>query len=399
MPLDTNRVGELAAAVASIYREAETALIRTVRDRLAPGIDQEGWAERRLTAVGTLRAAAGRVVTALAFTANQEVRRAVAAGYRSGNADAVADLAGLLSPTTERPPPPAGAAAVRGALAVQSLADAVVRELRPVHAAILPQVEGVYRQAVAGAAARKTAGAATMREAAQAAYAALVSRGITGYTDTAGRRWRLHTYVEMAARTAVTRAAVWGMAAHLTARGVRLVSVDDMPGECARCRPYEHQVLALWGPTGLQHVPDTRTGALIPVDVVATLDAAMAAGLYHPHCRHSIRGYLPGVSMLIKQGRTADPAGAAARDRQRQIERHLRHWRELTAAALTDQGRRRALAYVAAWDREMSHHITATGLTRHRYRERVGAGVVPPAGRVDQVAGRLGVPTQPTLDL
>ncbi|MEV7684251.1 phage minor capsid protein, partial [Streptomyces sp. NPDC088341] len=90
---------------------------------------------------------------------------------------------------------------------------------------------------------------------------------------------------------------------------------------------------------------------------------------------------------------TADPAGEAARERQRAIERALRHWRELEAAALTPEGARRARDRIAAWDAEMADHVAAHGLRRKRYREQIGAGVIPPAGVVARTARRAGVPT------
>lgn len=401
MPLDPRRVDDLAAAVAAIYREGETALLRLVRDRLAVGLDNNTrWQAERLAAVAALRRAAQTVVTALTWSGNNAVRKAIAAGYRAGDHDAVRELAGLLSPHTPRPAPAAGQAAQRSALAVQALARATLGELAPLHARILPQVEDVYRRAIAGAAARKLTGATSTRDAAQAAWAALTREGITGYTDRAGRRWRLHTYVEMATRTAVQRAAVHGMADRFHNQGIRLVSVDDLPGECWRCRPYEHHVLALWGATGAQQVAHARDdGQLVDVHVVATLDEAMTAGLFHPNCRHSIRAYLPGVSILLKTGRTADPVGEAARDRQRQIERALRHWREIEAAALTETGRRLAARKIAAWDAALADHVAAHKLTRLRYREQIGAGHIPPPGRIDDVAALLGIPEQPALDL
>lgn len=377
MAVDPRRVDQLAAAVAHVYREGETALLQTIRARLAVGLDRTDWQARRLESIGALHRATTAIAAQLAAAGAARARAAIAAGYRAGRADAVADLAEHLTDRTA--PRPAGQAERRAAQAIQALADAMVSELRPLHAAILPQVDTAYRRAITNAAARRLTGATTQREAAQAAWAELVDRGVTGYTDTAGRRWRLHTYVEMAAQTAVHRATVLGQADEITAAGIRLVSVDDQPGECWRCRPYEHRILALWGPTGQQMAPHARTGALVPVNVVATLDEATAAGLLHPRCRHTIRRYLPGVSILLRTGRTADPAGEAARTRQREIERHIRHWREREVSALTEQGRRAAAARVAEWTAAIVRHVDEHQLTRLRYREEIGAGHIPPA--------------------
>jgi hypothetical protein len=387
VPVDIERVDAIAAAVADVYRQGETLLLSTIRDRLAAGLDVPDWQARKLVELVAFRRAAGVIADRIARRGLTESRAAVAAGYRAGRHDAVRELSGLAVPRVR------GRAAQTAADAIQALADARVAELRPVHAAILPQAESVYRRAIAGAAARRLTGAENQREAAQGAYAELAARGITGYVDRRGRSWRLTTYVEMGTRTAVTRAAVHGLVDEFTTQGIGLVSVDDVPGECDRCRPYEHEVLRIGpGPVGPQTVPHWRTGEPHLVDVVATLDTAMIAGLFHPNCRHTVRAYLPGVSILLKQGRTADPEGQAARERQRAIERYLRHWREQERAALTTTARRAAAARVARWDAEMGAHIATTGLRRLRYREQIGAGTIPPPGRVTAAARALGIP-------
>jgi hypothetical protein len=392
MPVDMHNVAAIAATTASIYREGETALLRAITDRLALGLDATDWQKTRLDQIHALRRDAQKIAVSLTLASGREVRAAIAAGWRSGAHDAVAELATYGSPTIRPAGLPAGAAARRGSAAIQALADATVQELRPLHAAILPRTIDVYRRAVAGAAARRLSGAVTTRQAAQAAWSALAARGITTFTTVDGRQLRLHTYVDMSVRTAVHRAAIVGLVDEFTAAGVRLVSVDDRPGECPRCRPWEQQVLALWGPTGWQQVPHARTGVAVTVNVVATLDQAMAAGLMHPNCLHTIRSYRPGVSLLIKAGRTADPDGNTARARQREIERTLRHWREMALTSLTDQAHRQALNRIAVWDAEMAAHIRRHKLTRVHYREQIGAGIIPPAGRVNDRAALLGIP-------
>jgi hypothetical protein len=394
MPVDLDTVDALAAAVAGVYREGETALVRLTRDRLAIGLDRTTWQTERIAGIATMRAAAQRIAVHVAGTGTHAVRSAVAAGYRSGIHDAVRELSGLLEPHAPRPAPLAGEAAQRSALAVQALARATLDETRALHSRILPDVEGAYRRAIAGAAARRLSGASSMRDAAQAAWATLYQQGITSYTDRGGRRWRLSTYVEMASRAAITRAAVHGLTDQYLAEGVDLVSVDDVAGECVRCRPFEHQVLRLTpGPIG-----DVDVNG-VTVHIVAELEAAMLQGLFHPNCRHIIRAYYPGRSMLIKQGRTADPAGEAARDRQRYLERQVRYWREVAVAALTDQVRQQAGARVAAYDAEIARHVATHKLTRLRYRETIGAGFIPPMSRIDDIIGELGIPATPRINL
>lgn len=267
MPIDPRTADDMAAAVAGLYRDAELSLIAMITRRLARGLESTGWAERKRAETGGLRTAAALIAGRVATAGDGAARRAVALGYRAGNETAVLDLAQEL--TGHRSPVPRAVLHRRGD-AVQALADAVVDELRPVHAAILPQTLDAYRRVIAGAAGRRITGVADVRHAAQAAWSALVQRGVTGLTDSAGRRWRLSTYVEMSVRTAVARSMVFGQLDTWSARGIDQCYVVDNPRECEICAPWETKILSL-GPT-------------FRLPAIATLDTAMKAGLFHPNC-------------------------------------------------------------------------------------------------------------------
>lgn len=372
MPADPD---QLAATVAALYDQAEAALAALITDRLRQGLDAPDWAVRRLAEINVLSHAATAVVDRLDRDGTAAVRAAVTTAYRSGSDTALADLAANVAGVriSVQQPPSAGRA-------MNALADAAVREIRPLHNRLLRSTVDTYRQAVTDATARTLTRAQPMRQAAQDAWAQLVARGITGYTDTAGRRWQLHSYVEMAVRTAAARSIVQGQIDAATANSTRLVTVPDLPGECRLCRPYEGKVLALWGATGRVAEPSARSGRPIVVHVAGTLEQARRNGLLHPNCRHTIRPYRPGLSRLPTRT-TADPVGDAARQRQRAIERTLRTWRRRADTALTDDAREHATRRVNAWDAEMAAHLRAhPGLRRLRYREQPGAGHVP-AGR------------------
>lgn len=361
MPVPESRVDALVAVVSGIYDEAELALLRAITARLLRGLDDSDWQQQKLAEIGQLRAAARTVVAALAGNGPQAVRAALAASWRAGNADALTGIAGA-------PPVPQ-----KAPQAVQALADAVVSELRALHAQILPSAESAYRQTVAAGAARRLAGVQSTRRAAQAVWQGLTDRGITGFTDTTGRRWQLHSYVEMSVRTAVTRALAQGVIDAGAAVGNPFAYVTDRPQECAVCRPWEHRVLVLYGP--------------VIAPAVASLEQARRAGLHHPNCRHDLGPFVPGRTRLAP-GR-ADPEGDAARQTQRYLERQLRRWRAREAGALTEQAQREAAARIRFWDNELGQHIAATGLTRKVHREHPGAGYAAPASRAGDPAREL----------
>lgn len=369
MGVDYLQVDAIAAAVADIYAEGEQALIALVTRRLGDGgfddTTTQMWAARKLRDVRALKRAAQLIVDELQRDGNVAVRRAVADGLRSGTATAVTDLAeaqvGDVGPV-------ARAADQRAGTAVQALADATVAELRPVHAAVLRGTDDAYRKAVAGAGARRLTGARDTRHAAQDAWAALVSKGITGFTDATGRNWRLSSYVEMATRTAVARAAIVGQSDTWQAAGIDNCYVVDNPRECPLCAPWESKILSL--------------GDTVVPPAVATLEAAQATGLNHPNCRHELRLWQPGTRIVAAR-KPEGPDGYAAEQQQRAIERKLRGWRERYAAAFDEQGRQYAAQRIAGWAGALQTHLDDNPrLPRLSYREHPDAGyAAPPAAR------------------
>jgi hypothetical protein len=262
---------------------------------------------------------------------------------------------------------------------------------------ILRDVLDAYRSVITAAVSRTVTGAQTRRQAAQAAWQQFMARGISGFTDRAGRRWQLSSYVEMAVRTVTQRAAVQGQTDRLAAAGVDLMMVSDAPQECALCRPWEGEILTQGTETGDITVPHQLTDEPVTVHVAATLAAAMLAGLFHPNCRHSVSAYLPGVSRPAPKP-TADPDGDKARQRQRALERKIRRAKVEEAGALDEDARKAAGRKVRAAQAQLRDHLAAhPELKRLRYREQIGAGNIPPRGR-DDAAGDIGPDVQTTLD-
>ncbi len=404
MAVDPDELDEIAATVAAIYREAETALARVMARHLAGDLDDPeltapAWAERKLAALGSLRRSAQAIAAALTVDGENAMRAAAARAFRAGWTSALADLPARWFPRSELPAEATAAVdELPGFAAVEALATAVHTDVGQRARNIVRDVLDAYRDVVTAATARIVTGVQTRRQAAQAAWQRLTDRGITGFTDRGGRRWQLSSYVEMATRTVAQRAAVQGQTDRLDAIGVRLVYVSNHGQECHLCRPYEGRVLRLdTGPTGEVQVPHQLTDEPVTVDVVATLAEAQLAGLMHPNCRHSLSAFLPGVTRLPEQP-TADPDGDDARQRQRAIERKIRRHKVRQAAALDETARREAGRRVRAAQAELREHLDAhPELKRLRYREQIGAGNIPPAGRQDS-AGEIGTDAQATID-
>jgi hypothetical protein len=391
---------QLAQTLAAMYADAERRLVEQIAHQLAAGMDRPQWADEKLAALATLRQWIRTLLLRLGRDTRGEVTRTILAAYAAGGTEALRALAAAQNTlpewvaTAEIEPGPqitallaARNAALAGELtrltdafpglaAVQRLAAELTTRIAATHVPILRWAEDTYRAAVAAGSAQTLLGTATRRQATQAALDRLVTDGVTGFTDTRGRRWTLASYVEMATRTAVAHAAINGHLDRLTDNGRDLVIVSNAPQECELCRPWEGKVLAITGgPSGPVERRHATKGTAFTVHIAGTVAEATAAGLFHPNCRHSLSIYLPGVTRIPQD--TADPEGDAARQQLRYLERGVRAWRLREAGALDKAAALRAKAKAAQWQARIRAHIAASehlGIMRKPERERINLG-------------------------
>jgi len=353
MPVSPEYAENLAGPILDLYSEAERILLQRIARALAADMDAPDWVERKLIQIQLLQAQAAGMLRDLSGKSSEAIAEAILTAYNRGTALATADLAGLLD---------RGVTPIPGVPAVEALVTEAVGNAAATHPRILRTVDDVFRQVVAQAAPQALLGVQTRREAAQSALDRFADRGITGFVDKRGRRWEMASYVEMATRSATANAAIAGHTDRLLAAGHDLVAVSDAPQECKICRPWEGKVLSL---TGAPRADGVR--------VAGTLAEAKRAGLMHPGCRHSVSIFIPGVTNTRPNGRTADPAGDAARQRLRQLERNVRKWKRREAAALTPEAAQAARAKVKGWQSAIRDHVDATPAKRQRHREQLGA--------------------------
>lgn len=367
MPVSPAMAEDLAAAVADLYEAAEGVLLEKLRQALAAGIDSPAWVELKLAAVGNLQAAIDEVLAALQTDASGAIHEALTEAYQRGQQAAVAELGALGVGQTA-----AAATALPTAPVVDRLAAAVINDTGPVHLRILRTTMDAYRDVIARAAAAPVLGVQTRRQAAQSALDAFANRGVTGFVDRSGRAWDMRSYVEMAMRSAVGRAAVEAHSDRLGAAGVELVLVSQAPEECELCRPWERKILARTGAPGKREVQvehATEDGEMVTVKVAGSLPEARTAGLMHPNCRHTVSAYLPGASKIppvqASRGTYEDT------QKQRYLERQVRKWQRREKTALTEQEAKAARARARGYQARIRELVADTGLPRKGHRERL----------------------------
>lgn len=355
MPLSPQYTVGLAEEVVAVYQDAERILLERIARALGQDMDAPDWAERKLLQMQLLQAQTVRQVQALSGRSAEEVAAAVVRAYNRGAAVAQADVARLVAGAVAPVYPP-------GLPAVEAIVAEAVTGLQSANGRILRVVDDVYRQVIARTAPQTLLGTQTRRQAAQSALNAFADRGITGFTDRAGRQWALESYVEMSTRAATMNAAVQGNVERLLANGHDLVMVSDAPQECSVCRPWEGQVLSL---TGAQRADGVRPAG--------TLEQARSAGLFHPGCRHSVGLYIPGVTKRPEH--TGDPQGQKDREYLRSRERQVRKWKRREAVALDDVEALEARAKVRSYQAQIRDHVGSTSAKRQPARERIGTAL------------------------
>src|SRR5690606_4462542 len=162
MPISPAMAEAAAEEIRRIYAEAERIVAEKIARRVARGIDEEGYYERKLAELQALRREIEAEPRRLQ-QAEREVERIVADAYEKGSQAATVDLRKVVQADTLRT-----AFAAANQRAVQALAQTTIGNLRATHLRILRQAEDVYRRVIAETAAPQVlTGALTRREAAQ----------------------------------------------------------------------------------------------------------------------------------------------------------------------------------------------------------------------------------------
>lgn len=308
-PADAER---LAETVLRVYADAQETLLRILARNLERSIYEPHWAELKRLEINGLRKSVAAALNQVRKGSDRAIAQVMAAAYDQGGAVAMADLGGDPRPLGHRTNP----------RAVDAYTRALIDKTEPLFTRIRRWPEDVYFQVINDVEGRMVTGVQTRREVTAEALSRFADRGVTGFTDRAGRNWQLDSYVEMATRTGAGQAMVEGHTNQLLAKGHGLVMISNAPEECHLCRPWEGEVLAL----DFSVMGELSDGT----QVTTSLDVAIAEGLFHPNCRHRTVAYFPGITRRLTD--TADPEGDLLRQRQRAYERRIRQLKRRKAA-------------------------------------------------------------------
>ncbi|MFE7745387.1 phage minor capsid protein [Nocardia sp. NPDC057455] len=310
MPLTPSYGDRRVGPVVALYRRMERRLLEMLAKSLAPGVGHVWvWAQRLLFALPRFRRRVNRVVTDTDREMPQLVADALLGAWRDG----------ITAARTDLPSAPA-----IGTVEVQRLIDDTIAAIRTTHTHVPSVIENGYRSVIDAAVRVEQAGGTMDRaRAVQRALEQFARQGITGFVDRRGYRYDLVSYVEIAVRSAITRAEVDAYCAQVTAAGHDLVIVSDVAGACELCRPFEGALISISGSTVGAIARDDSTGRSVTVTVMCSLAEARARGLWHRACRHTLKVWTPDDPAPPRAVRVPDDVRAARR-RQRSLARRDR---------------------------------------------------------------------------
>ena len=309
---------QAAAAAGTIALAAELAILQALAGMIAAVL------------AGTmLWATAGRRLRSMVWTvtseAERELRAVISGATAAVRADVLAVMAADLGPMARLLPALPGTGVPRLTPALHNAFLAALADADESFAAIQRALRAVPEP--------------ERRAVAQELLAQVAARGLTGLTDTSGRRWDLAAYVRAATSGAVADLHARLQLAACEAAGIDLVLVtrSDPAPPCPRCAPWVNRVLSVTGRTaGLARITDAG-GTFRTATVAGTVAEARAAGLLHNSCKDSLIPWADGavIPASIPHGTRAPPRRPShGNDAERARREH--------AAALTRSARQAA---------------------------------------------------------
>ena len=280
----------------SVVRSAQRTLAAQIEAAIRSG--ELGNAVRRQAQL----AAVDRTLAELAQTANPLASRLVQDAWQQGAERALRQVQALPLDVAEQP----GAFNGVSREAVQAMQQSLMHSLDSAQQTLGRRVRDIYAREQRRAALRAILGANGSPVAAshdlQARLlknrdiARAVSDGGTGFVDSAGRRWSLQTYSNMATRTVTREAVVQGAVARMASHGIALGRISTHPGACEICVPYQGTLVDL-GETGITEYQGEA--------VSDTTDLPP----FHPNCEHSVEPISVTIQSL-REELELEPIGA-----------------------------------------------------------------------------------------
>ena len=258
--------------------------------------------------------------------------------------------------------------------------DALASEAQTVneniYSSTLRNVDDVYRQVVAKRRLNMRSGGISLRQAIDSATEDFLDRGITSIQYRDGRRVNIASYREMALRTAGSRAQFIadGQLREMMGRDLVLIS---QYGACSKtCLPWQGRVYIddVFQEYHGEKLDGGKNGISRNGKKYTLLSYAMAGGLFHPNCRHTMVDYIEGITEIPPRLDTKTVRrNSELEQEQRAKEREIRRLKRYVTGTLDPDKRKEYGLQLDAAQKDLEKYIKKNSdvLRRDPWREQM----------------------------
>lgn len=216
---------------------------------------------------------------------------------------------------------------------IESLIEEVQGKETTAEKSALRMMDDVYRQTILKADFAVQTGSMTVQQAVELAVKDFARQGINCIEYKDGRRVNIADYAYMALQTSNTRAGLYGGAKQRALLGIDTVSVSQYHACSPTCQPWQGKVYIddvygvfdgeIYGNKG-----KSKSGKWYLL-----LSVAVDAGLFHPHCRHTLTSYREGDRDFLPVDGEETRRRYKLEQQQRAYERKIRKWKRMLEAS------------------------------------------------------------------
>ena len=172
---------------------------------------------------------------------------------------------------------------------VNSLIKSIDNDLHKANQACLRYTDDAYRKVIFKSEMYAANGVFTEKKAVEKAIEDFAKQGIHCIEYADGSMRDIADYADMAIKTASQRAFLMGEGEMRKKIGNTLIRISKHGGTCPLCAKWEDKIL----------IDDVYSGGTSNDGDYPLLSEAMAAGLYHPRCRHGCGTYYPEIDDIF----------------------------------------------------------------------------------------------------
>lgn len=363
--------------IRGIFAQMEVDLIASMKRNLTrheneekkEGFEWDQWQEKKLLDLKQYKKEAAQIVKKAEPTINIAIEREVKGGFLDGIKRAGKKLLEKIKSGNKLD--------VEGVSdenffklnekRVNALTEAAQGELKAARFAVLRQADDVFRQTIFKSQLYLNSGAASLNQAIDMATGDFLDKGFDCIQFANGRRMNIASYAEMALRASSQRAVFEGEGTKRRAAGNPFVVVSAHNNCSELCLPWQGKV----------YIDDVYSGGKASDGPYPLLSKAMAAGLFHPNCRHNMTTFVPGKSRLPEPVDDAEALdNYKAEQKQRYMERQVRKYKRRESGSVDPNNQAKAAVKVKEWQGKLREHVKANEhLRRDPSREKILGGV------------------------